>query len=95
MNGWAATDVGAGPLRVSRWDGSAWRMLPSPGTVSSYPPGLATPGGDVVFVAWVSEDDILVDRWDGTAWKELGDSATAGGVSRTGTAAWPALAVPR
>ncbi len=43
--------------------------------------------------SWTAPFQIYLRRWDGAAWVELGGSATGGGVSNTGTAGSPWLAI--
>jgi hypothetical protein len=90
---------GFGEIYLRRWDGTAWveqGSSASGGGISSaanagarYPSLKIDPTGFPT-VAWqngpaYSTDEIYVRRWNGSEWAELAGSASAGGVSGTGT----------
>jgi hypothetical protein len=88
-----------GHIFVSRWNGNAWEEIGN----YSYPVGAAhrlslaiAPDG-TPYIAWYLLDDapdIYVKRWDGHNWQEIGTgSASGGGISNTGAAFDPSLAI--
>lgn len=62
--------VGAG--RVARWDGSAWRHMPTPANTSGFSAVWGT-GPDNV---WVAGAQGTLLRWNGQAWTRLNTSTT-------------------
>lgn len=88
-----------GNIFVSRWNGNLWEEI---GNYSS-PVGAAhrlslaiAPDG-TPYIAWYLLDnapDIYVRRWNGHNWEEIGTgSASGGGISNTGAAFDPSLAI--
>ena len=91
---------------VRRWNGLAWAEMgtgsASGGGISSnegysITPSLAIEPDGSPMVAWMDTEpgpDIYFRRWNGSAWVELGSgSASGGGISKTGNAVDPSLAI--
>jgi len=88
---------------LKQWNGSSWEELGgsatgwgvSNSTGNSRRPSLAINDSGNIVVTWIEfiRSDVYVKQWNGSAWEELGGSATGGGISNTGEAAIPSVAI--
>ena len=95
--GYTGTSAGTKTL-ILRWNGSAWKQVPSPGGDAGLSGVAATSAGSawaVGFNATSVGNKTLILRWNGTAWKRVpspspaGNGAGLSGVAATSTrSAW-------
>ncbi|MBN1139703.1 MAG: hypothetical protein JXM73_24230 [Anaerolineae bacterium] len=101
-------DDGDEEIYVRRWNDEGWEEMgtgsASDGGISdnaavSSAPSIAIAPDGTPYVAWHDESnggkrEVYVRRWTGSAWEEVGEgAATGGGVSATGSASSPSIAV--
>jgi hypothetical protein len=68
-NAWAVGSSGAKPLIV-RWNGTAWKQVPSPAPANSTLSGVAATSATSAWaVGSTGTGKSLIERWNGTAWK--------------------------
>jgi len=73
-NAWAVGNTSSGTLIV-RWNGTAWKRVPSPGRAGSLLYGVAATSarnawavGDTSKINHGSSETLIL-RWNGTSWK--------------------------
>jgi hypothetical protein len=96
---WAVGDriTAVGQTLIERWNGSAWKQIPSPRPPRSHGSELfsiATTGpsgawavGDYVQAAKSNEDlavETLIDHWNGRAWKQVPSPSPGGSTESSG-----------
>jgi hypothetical protein len=87
-NAWAVGGTSRGKTLILRWNGTAWRQVPSPSPAGN--PALsgvaATSAGNAWAVGSYQSGIVfktLILRWNGTAWKQVPSPTPAGGVQGT------------
>ena len=67
--------TGSGKTLIERWNGAAWKQVPSPGPAGSLLSGVAamsaTNAWAVGYTGTSSGAKTLILRWNGTAWKQV------------------------
>jgi len=105
-NAWAVGEHAnhrPGPYKtlIERWDGTAWKQVPSPNPARSTNPSLNGAAATSAASAWAvgsystrTQAKTLIEQWNGTAWKIVpspspGTATTLAGVAATSAAnAW-------
>ncbi len=103
---WADSSSGFAEIYVRAWDGSTWAEVgagsASGGGISNtgyaYAPSIAIAPDGTPYLSWADSssgnNEIYMRRWDGSTWVEVGTgSASGGGISNTGIAIAPSIAV--
>ncbi|MGO8958286.1 MAG: hypothetical protein ACLQFR_13080 [Streptosporangiaceae bacterium] len=88
---WAVGSASSGKTLILRWNGKAWKRVPSPSPAGSYLAGVAaTSARNAWAVGSTASGKTLILRWNGTAWKRVpSPSGTLSGVAAvSATDAW-------
>jgi hypothetical protein len=69
-NAWAVGSVAFNKTLIIRWNGTAWKHVPSPtyGQLSELLGVAATSAGNAWAVGWDLKG-LILQHWNGTAWK--------------------------
>lgn len=71
-NAWAVGSAGSGKTLILRWNGRAWKRVPSPSPAGSYLAGVAaTSARNAWAVGDTGNGRTLILRWNGTVWKQV------------------------
>jgi hypothetical protein len=96
-NAWAVGESptsGAFETLILRWNGTAWKQVPSPGPAGNLLSVAATSARNAWAVGYpYSEPGSLILHWNGAAWRRVPSPRDVGLVSVAVTSAWSAWAV--
>src|SRR5271156_4419262 len=91
-NAWAVGYTSSGTLIV-RWNGTAWKRVPSPGSAGSLLYGVAATSSRDAWAVGCTDcsgsgvSKTLIERWNGTAWKRVPSPSPGSGGTLDGVAA--------
>jgi len=87
-NAWAVGESGAAHPRalIVRWNGTAWKNVPSPAPAGSGLSGVAALSASNAWAVGTTGHTALIERWDGRAWTAVPSPALPGS-SLSGVAA--------
>ena len=66
---WAVGSTASGQTLIVRWNGTAWKRIPSPSPAGSTLYGVAATSASNAWAVGSAGGKTLIERWNGTTWK--------------------------